>query len=225
MRKFPYIYYLTILFLLCLPIVETVAQNKDLNTYLENVQGNSLLYRGRIEKHYSFKYKGTYFVYQEEYVAGDVYYNKKLYTGVLLNLNAETDELSVRLTSSHLPVSLDKSLVEHFTLGEKRFVNVRGGYYEILVEGDVPLMKKTTKEYRENLVSSGQDSKIEKVYDSVLEYYLVKGEEWIRVTGKGTFTKLFRENKKDINEVFRSAPRIVRDDKDMLYKRVMEVVR
>ena len=53
----------------------------------------------------------------------------------------------------------------------------------------------------------------------------MKGEEWIRVTGKGTFTKLFRENKKDINEVFRSAPRIVRNDKDMLYKRVMEVVR
>lgn len=232
MKIFKYIF-LVVLPLLSLPFAEVKGQGPDLNSYMKSVEGNSLLYRGKIEKHYSFKYKGTYFAYQEEYVEGKVYYNQKLYTGVLLNLNSFTDELSVRLSEGHLPVLLEKNLVDYFSLGERNFVNVRdgkkfgvdSGFYEVLTEGEERLLKRIRKEYKENLVASGQDSKIEKVFDEVLDYYIVKGDKWVRITGKGTFVKWSPQNKKKINAIFRNAGRAERDDKDRLYKRMMEAIR
>lgn len=224
MRVLLYIF-LTALPLLCPCFGELKAQDVDRCTYMKRVEGQSLLYRGKIEKQYSFKYKGTYFAYQEEYVEGDVYYNKKLYTGVLLNLNSFTDELSVRLSESHLPLLLEKNLVQYFTLGDKPFVNIDSQYYEILVDGDMVLYKKIVKEYREDLVSSGQESKIEKVFDADISYFLVDGTQWTKVSGRGAFIKLYPQYKREIKKVFREATRAERSDKDKLYKRVMEVVR
>lgn len=232
MRIFKYIF-LVVLPLLSLPFAEVKGQGPDLNSYMKSVEGNSLLYRGKIEKHYSFKYKGTYFAYQEEYVEGNVYYNRKLYCGVLLNLNSFTDELSVRLSESHLPVLLEKNLVDYFTMGERKFVNVTDGkqygvdpgFYEVLADGEERLMKRIRKEYKENLVASGQDSKIEKVFDAVIDHYIVKGDKWVKVTGKGTFVKWCPERKKEINAIFRDAGRAERNEKDRLYKRMMEAMR
>ncbi|MBR5610799.1 MAG: hypothetical protein IKW65_04690 [Bacteroidales bacterium] len=226
-------FYIIVLPLLCLPFVDMKGQESDLNSYMKSVEGNSLLYRGKIEKHYSFKYKGTYFAYQEEYVEGKVYYNQKLYTGVLLNLNSFTDELSVRLSEGHLPVLLEKNLVDYFSLGERNFVNVRdgkkfgvdSGFYEVLTEGEERLLKRIRKEYKENLVASGQDSKIEKVFDAMIDHYIVKGDKWVKVTGKGTFVKWCPERKKEINAIFRDAGRAERNEKDRLYKRMMEATR
>lgn len=231
MRPLPYIHILA-LSLVCLSLGELRGQVPDRTSYMKCVEGQSLLYRGKIEKQYSFKYKGTYFAYQEEYVEGEVWYNQKLYTGVLLNLNSYTDELSVRYSGSHLPVLLDKSLVKSFKLGQKPFIQMMDGevdgidpgYYEVLTDGDMKLMKRIVKEYREELVASGQDSRIERVFDAATNYYLVNGQEWVRITGTGTFVKMFPERRRELKAIFRGATRAQRGDKDNLYRRMMEVV-
>lgn len=232
MRPIPF-FSLAVLLFLCISTSAVFGQDEDKNQYMSEVQGQSLLYRGKIEKHYSFKYRGTYFAYQEDFVVGQVYYNRKLYTGVLLNLNAQNDQLLVRQSNTHLPVVLDKTLVDWFVLGDKRFAKIEeggeigltGGYYEVFIDGKYQVLKKITKEYREELVASGQDSRIDKVFGEVTDYYIRQNGEYVRITGKSTFVKIFKEYKKDINRVYRDATRAVRSDKDVLYRKVMEAVR
>ena len=232
MRILPIIY-LAVLLFFSTGTIEVLAQKESREDYLSQVKGLSLIYRGKIEKHYSYKYKGTYFAYQEDYVPGDVYYNQKLYTDVLMNLNSHTDQILVRLTESHLPVLLDKSLVDWFVLDGRKFINMQdgdyggltGGYYEVLDGDETILFKKIVKEYREDLVASGQDAKIEKVFDPVINYYLYRDGVSEKVSGKSTFVKFFKEDKKEINHIFREATRGERNDKDRLYKKVLEAVR
>lgn len=109
---------------------------------------------------------------------------------------------------SSFPISLDFKYIEWFTIGDSYFTKVKGqeGYYELLFEsGELQLFKKYEKlkiveEYTEN-------------FKYILNefYYLKKGEEWIKVRGKRTFTKLFPEAKKEINAYYKSTVRSSRN--------------
>lgn len=209
------------------------AQEDDSQVYMSEVNGLSTLFRGKIEKHYGFRYTGTYFAYQEDFVLGEVYYNKKLYKGIYLNLNSHTDQLQVKQNKSSLPIRLEKGLVDWFVMQDRTFVRVKdgpegsleGGYYEILVDGRYKLLKRIIKNYREDLNSTGGQSQIVRVFDPEIIYYLNDGNGWIEVKGKRTFVKQFGLYKREINEIFSGATRSELDEKDGVYKKIMEVVK
>jgi hypothetical protein len=232
MRIAPNIYLVLILIASLVP-VHAFAQEEDSQVYMSEVEGLSILFRGKIEKHYGYRYTGTYFAYQEDFVLGDIFYNKKLYKGVYINLNSHTDQLLVKQNKTSLPIRVEKFLVDWFMMDGRTFVRVKdgpegsleGGYYEVLVDDRYKLLKRIRKNYREDLNSSGQQSQIVRVFDQETAYYLNDGYGWIEVKGKKTFAKQFPLYKKEINSIFNGATRQDREEKDGLYKKIMEVVK
>lgn len=209
------------------------VKGQDILNYLSKVEGDALIYRGEIEQPYNFRYSGTYFAYAESYSEGFIYFNDKLYEGVLINLNAHTGQVSVKQTKDHLAVHLKKELVKWFVMGDHFFINLTdmervgmaSDYYEVLEDGEIRLLKRVTKECREDLTSNGQNSSITRVFESRCEYYIEKGGQYTKVKGKRTFIKLFGDKKREINQTFRDAPKVVRHDKDEMYKRVIREIR
>lgn len=216
--------------LLALSFGEVSGQQYPQKSYQESVDMQSLLFRGRVERRYAYKYQGTYFAYQDKYVKGEVYFNKRHYSDVLINLNSHRDRVSVTKSEGQLPVILDRRYVEWFKMGSRLFVNIEngkyqelnGGYYEVLFDdGEKRLLKKIYKEYKELL----ERDVVEREFLSKIDYYLVTGGKAEKVHGKKSFAKLFPQSKKDIKRVNREAPFAVKEDKDLLYKAYMEVVR
>lgn len=216
--------------LLALSFGEVSGQQYPLESYQKSVDMQSLLFRGRVERRYAYRYQGTYFAYQDKYVKGEVYFNKRHYSDVLINLNSHRDRVSVTKSEGQLPVILDRRYVEWFKMGSRLFVNIEngkyqelnGGYYEVLFDdGEKRLLKKIYKEYKELL----ERDVVEREFLSKIDYYLVTGGKAEKVHGKKSFAKLFPQSKKDIKRVNREASFAVKEDKDLLYKAYMEVVR
>ena len=115
--------------LLALSFGEVSGQQYPQKSYQESVDMQSLLYRGRVERRYAYRYQGTYFAYQDKYVKGEVYFNKRHYSDVLINLNSHRDRVSVTKSEGQLPVILDRRYVEWFKMGSRLFVNIENGKY------------------------------------------------------------------------------------------------
>lgn len=211
-------------------LVEVKGQIHKGEQYESVVGMNSLLYRGRIERRYAYRYSGTYFAYHDKYVKGEVYFNKRLYTEVLVNLNSHRDRVSVRHSENQMPVILDRNYLEWFKMGSRLFINVdegeydglESGYYEVIYEDSSRrLLKKIVKEYKEVL----ERSVVEIQFTPKIEYYVAENGTATAVKGKKGFIGLYPARKKEIKRIFRDAPVVVRDDKDRLFKLFMEGIR
>ena len=121
--------------------------------YQEEAGGLSTLYRGKTQNLYPYRFNGTYFLTTRSFSRGDVLYNGKLYRNVLLNLDASAMELVAKPKEESGGVILYRNQVAWFTLGERRFVNLRylgypeaeEGYFEVLRDGPKPLLRLARK--------------------------------------------------------------------------------
>ncbi len=209
---------------------EVCGQQYPLESYQKSVDMQSLLFRGRVERRYAYRYQGTYFAYQDKYVKGEVYFNKRRYSDILINLNSHRDRVSVTKSEGQLPVILDRRYVEWFKIGSRLFVNIGedeyqgldAGYYEVLSDvGDKRLLKKIYKEYKEIL----ERDIVEREFLSKVDYYLEIDGRVEKVHGKKTFERVFPQSKKELKRVNKEVSFAVKEDKDLLYKAYMEVVK
>ena len=137
--------------LMGIPTVVTKAQD-----YQKESGGLSTLYRGRTLNPYTFKFNGTFYLETRRFSSGSVRYNGKNYENVSLNLDAYNQELVARPSESSGIVVLYRDQVAWFTLGQKKFVNLRylgyedaqAGYYEILRDGSEPIVRLNRKIFK-----------------------------------------------------------------------------
>lgn len=133
--------YIAFLLLSCLPL----RAQDDLSRFEKDAGALSTLFRGRLQKNTTFRYNGTFYLDTRTFRKGDVLYNGKYYTDVLLNLNASTQELVIRPEANSAGVILYRDQVAWFSIGNRRFVNLRyigyndaqEGYYEVIRDGVV----------------------------------------------------------------------------------------
>ena len=124
--------------------------------YQQYAGGLSTLYRGRMQNMYPYRFNGTYYLQTRKFGTGSVQYNGKRYDNVLLNLDAYSQELVTKPTENAGTVVLFRDQVAWFTLGDRRFVNLRymgykeaeEGYYEVLRDGKEPLLRLNRKFFR-----------------------------------------------------------------------------
>lgn len=135
------------------------AQNyAELDKYTEEAGEMSMLFRGKQGMSYSFPFNGTYYWYSRDFQRGDVFYNGKLYRGVLVNVNAHLQELLVKQDENFIPVLADSGHVGWFTMGERRFVprdatgaaDLPDGFYEVIFDGRSKLYKRVDKILRKD---------------------------------------------------------------------------
>lgn len=184
-------------FLLFIPGFLAAQDVSDYSYFMGQSGMKSNVYRGEIAFRYPFKYEGTYYAYQEEYEKGDVVYNQKTYSGLLLNLNSHIDELCVQAYDEIVATYLKKELVSSFTLGNKEFVHLTlpeyNGYFQVLYRGDVIIYKKIKKNYMEEVDQSvlGSNMMLERVFNPINKYYLVRDNVFYSIDTKRQFLQCF----------------------------------
>jgi hypothetical protein len=99
------------------------------------------------------------------------------------------------------PVTLDPFFLEWFMMEDHFFTKVEGqeGYFERLFESEeISLYKKY---FKTRVIDESTES-----FKYILEekYYLKYNKDWVRVRGKRTFTKLFPDQKKQINDFYKN---------------------
>ena len=134
------------------------AQEKDTDE-----QVFSGIFRGKLPNAYPFRYNGTYYWFRKDFHTGSVMYNGKQYDGVSLNVDAYSAELQVRPVQGLGAISVYRDQVAWFTMDGKLFVNLRylgwadtpEEYYEVVRDGEVPLLRLVKKRLRFDGSSGG----------------------------------------------------------------------
>ncbi|MBQ2197822.1 MAG: hypothetical protein II406_03635, partial [Bacteroidales bacterium] len=119
----------------------------------QNVSGQDALFRGKMSDRYSSNFNGTPYWDAEGFMPGSILYNGKRYDGVYINVDAALCEVNVKPSPEIAATSPDRNQFSWFTRGGKRFVNLqylgvegaREGFYEVLFDGNVSLLKRVDK--------------------------------------------------------------------------------
>ena len=177
--------------------------------YQRQARELSTLYRGRVQNSYPFRFNGTPFMETRTFSRGDVFYNGKLYRDVLLNLDAYVMELVTKPEQNSAGVMLDRDQVAWFTMGSRKFVNLRymgwsnapEGYFELIKDGREPLITLNRKVFRSDTnLRSAED--MDGNYDPELVNYFSKSTVPYTLQADGTLKKLSQRNyRKRLREV------------------------
>ena len=172
----------------------------DVARFEQEAGGLSTLYRGRLQKPIPFRYNGTPYLDTRAFKTGDVLYNGKLYTDVLLNLDASAQELVIRPEANSAGVILHRDQVAWFTLGKRRFVNLRymgrseapEGYFEIVRDGREPILRQTYKTFKAatEILSSKVLDDMDENYDPAVVSYFAREEKYYLIGEDGMFRKI-----------------------------------
>ena len=121
------------------------------------------IFRGKLPAVYPYRFNGTYFWYDKTFREGEVMYNGRLYQDISLNVDACENELQVRPVDGISAMVVFRDQVAWFTMGDVLFVNLRylgwkdvpEGYYEVLRDGETPLLRRVEKTLRFDSNGSG----------------------------------------------------------------------
>lgn len=191
-----------------------MSAQDDYKSFMDSAGASSALFKGYTPVLYRFVHTGTYYAYEKSYLDGDVLYNGKRYRGVKLNLNSHLDELIVYDVKSNRYVQLNKSYVDTFTIGTRKFINLRErdksgmidpGYYQLLYDNSVSVYKKIVKVYSETVnqeyIASSRG--VIKKFIASVKYYLVNQDGTYVIKRKRDILDLYPEMKEDIRKHIR----------------------
>ena len=189
-----------------------LAQNQAESAY-------ATIFRGKLPGIYPYKFNGTYFWEQKEFQRGDVMYNGKLYRGVSLNIDACEGELQVRPLEKATAVIVFRDQVAWFTMGPSLFVNLRylgwkeapEGYFEVIRDGDTPLLRTISKILRFDGTGGNLMNKdSEDFQPGVYNYFDAK--ETFYALEKGTLKKISKRSLKRRLQTAAGVPSLGIDD-------------
>lgn len=188
--------YIAFLLLSCLPL----RAQDDLSRFEKDAGALSTLFRGRLQKNTTFRYNGTFYLDTRTFRKGDVLYNGKYYTDVLLNLNASTQELVIRPEANSAGVILYRDQVAWFSIGNRRFVNLRyiglkdapEGYFEVIRDGREPILRMSFKHLRAatGLLSAKTLDDMDENYDPAVVSYYDREEKYYLLHPDGILQKI-----------------------------------
>lgn len=146
---------LTLLASLLSLAVSAIAQEDPESAY-------ATIFRGKLPGVYPGRFNGTYYWDRKEFQKGDVWYNGRLYRDISLNVDAARGELQVRPMEGTSAVVVLTDQVAFFTMGNTLFVNLQylgwpeapEGYFEVVRDGETPLLRRVEKYLRFNGSSS-----------------------------------------------------------------------
>ena len=121
------------------------------------------IFRGKLPGAYPYQYNGTYYWDRKEFQQGEIWYNGRLYQDIFLNVDAARGELQARPVDGASAVVLVTDQVAWFTMGHKTYVNLRylgypeaqDSFYEVIRDGETPLLLKVVKRLRFDGSTSG----------------------------------------------------------------------
>jgi hypothetical protein len=142
------------------------------------------------------------FFESDDWVYGDVVYDKKKYEHVALMYDITSDWLITENYYSAQPIVLTSEKLSRFTLGHHVFVRETDpslttiGFYELLYGGPSKVLARQHKLIREVIESQ----RIEVKFDSKTKFYLFKNGVFFSVKSKSSLLKLFEDQKQSLRQ-------------------------
>ena len=129
------------------------AAQDDYSLFSERAGNASLLYRGNKAFQYILRFNGTYYWHTPVFIPGDVVYNGKRYSDILLNIDASRQDLVLRLADGVSAKVLERDHVRECTFGGRHFLNLQNlygeaapsGYWEVLYDGRSKIVRRVVK--------------------------------------------------------------------------------
>lgn len=191
---------------------------------------NIPIFRGELAEKYTYPIEGTVYAYSDEFQEGTLEFNGKVYTGLMMNLNAHRDELQVAIGTTGEKMAPRRALVGDFTIGKRNYTSLFGeqaikglpqGFYQVLHRGNDLLVKKFYKKTSDKTESI--TNLTVKVFTTKYKYYLVKDGKVYTVKDAKGLAKFYKEGKERIKG-YLNGTRGKRVEKDYLLQGVMELM-
>ncbi len=171
--------YTLILLLLSLSAEAQQHSGKDYSEYISDASENALIFRGRRALQYELPHNGHQYWDQERFIPGNLTYNGKEYYDVLLNIDANTNEVLVKKDDISQAIRLEREYIDALSIGESGFTDlerqgVKGaeeGFYEVILGGSQPVYRRIAKIFTESALPISEDSLGYPVSNFNLSYY------------------------------------------------------
>lgn len=202
--------------------------NNAVGLYFASIGDQSGLLNGNQYVPYSFSFKegGHPFFNKEDLSAGSVVYNKVLYTDIQL-LYDEVGDFVVFADRFHR-IKLISERVTSFTVYNTNFIRIvkdslkpsliNTGFYCLLYEGKLTVLKKEIKAISEETVSSVDG--IIRFIRAKSYYYIKKNNTYYQVKKKKDLSEIFKDNKKDIQQFIKNNKLSFKKDRDNFLAKV-----
>ena len=183
----------------------------------QNVSGQDALFRGKMSDRYSSNFNGTPYWDAEGFMPGSILYNGKRYDGVYINVDAALCEVNVKPSPEIAATSPDRNQVSWFTRGGKRFVNLqylgvegaREGFYEVLFDGNVSLLKRVDKflhkdtgnHNTEGMIGyedSNYQHDVLSFFKISTEYLYLKDGELVKLKNRNALLNMYKSGKREL---------------------------
>jgi len=169
---------------------------------------NAVVFNGREYARYSFYVNSghAYFMTDTLY-RGSVMYDGVACDNVRLLYDEVADQLITNdITNIHL-VQLVKQKVDSFSIGDHRFIHIRKdkevpdqpetGYYEVIHDRKIRVLKKEKKQMRQNIsLSTGPERSFQTEYI----YYIKYKNKHYKVNSQKSLLSVFGESKKQLRQ-------------------------
>ena len=183
------------------------------SAYMEKAGINSVLYRGSAPFSYHFSHEGTYYAYDSNFQNGEILYNGKKYSDVMINLNSHLDELILKIPESISTVIANKNFVTKFSYGGRDFINIKNrengfpesGYYQLLYGVKDTLLKKIRKTYVEEIPQHSASATVKKLFETETSYFLFSNGKWSKIKNRRELLRGYPTIKRNIIKFIRDS--------------------
>ena len=189
---------------------------------------NIPVFRGELAQKYNYTLEGTVYAYSDEFQPGNIHFNGKQYSGLMMNLNAHRNELQVRIGTTGESIAVKRSLVGDFTIGKRNFTALYGergikglaeGYYQVLYRGKDMLLKEIYKSTNDR--TDYVNNITVKVFTTRTRYWLVKDGKVTGIRDGNDLAGIYRENKDEVKRYLKGHKG---EEKDVSLQAIMELI-
>jgi hypothetical protein len=205
---------------------DSVAFATVLTQYHKTLFPENGLFNGGEYVNYEGTLAGGYPYYGPDRTeTGWVYYNGIRYDHLKLLYDVVLDVVAIRSPNDGFSIALQSERLRAFSMEGHLFVrvvkdsvnDVRTGFYEILYQGKVQLMRRSTKniqEYTNNL-------KVERFVYSDSSYYLVRGDHFFAVNHKKSLLSAMADHRKPVQTYMRKNKLKIGKEKDDTLEKIV----
>lgn len=142
----------------CVVISARAQAPEEYARFREDAGEASVLYRGRQATKYTVAYNGNPYWDTPEFRIGSVIFNEKAYEGILMNVDAQEQQVLVKAGSNLPAIVLSRDEVPEFTIDGVRWINPRAmginapeGFFEVLADrGSVLALRRVGKRMKQS---------------------------------------------------------------------------
>jgi hypothetical protein len=206
-------------------LTRATTVNNALALYDQSTGDQSRLYNGTEYTGYPFNFtEGSPFFQTSQPQPGSIVYDQVEYREIGLIYDNLSDRVIMQDENHRIQLSNEK--ISRFKIDDNSFIRIvsdslnrtmpESGFYNILYEGRLTVLKKEIKTIRQ-IYSYSETSR---TIDSKSNYYFRRNNQWIRITSLKELLNFFPDRKKEIQHIIKSNKLNFKKDTDNLLIKV-----